>query len=328
MLCVSLSTLCCAQTGDVVYVIDESVGMGPEHDWLHDFAVEVDTGLILGGVFNTRYALVAFGEADPAPYTVPIAGQDFGTAAGLQLVANELVTTGTTEDGYAAINHALFMLPFRPGVPVAIVLITDEDRDTISGFSYQSTLNNLQNAGAVLHVVVDAAYQQGNGVPAVGLDRKRRAYLPDGSGGVDIGAVGLVADAFGTTAPDYIELADEIGGAALDINTNRAGGDTQSTFTAALIDALVRHLNPPPCPPDVTTAGAGANDPGWGVPDGFVTGADLNYFVGTWITDGPDADVTTQGAGEGDPGFGVPDGIITGADLFFFVENWTAGCPD
>ena len=72
ILCVSLSTICCAQTGDVVYVVDESVGMGPEHDWIRDFAVEVDTGLAIGGVFNVRYALVGFGAIDPAPYTIPM----------------------------------------------------------------------------------------------------------------------------------------------------------------------------------------------------------------------------------------------------------------
>ena len=30
---------------------------------------------------------------------------------------------------------------------------------------------------------------------------------------------------------------------------------------------------------DITTEGAGAGDPGFGVPDGFVTGADINYYV-------------------------------------------------
>ena len=39
------------------------------------------------------------------------------------------------------------------------------------------------------------------------------------------------------------------------------------------------------------------------------------------------ADVTTQGAGSGDPGFGAPDGLVTGADINYYVNLWVAGCP-
>ena len=327
MLCVSLATLCCAQSADVVYIFDQSVGMGPEHDWIRNTAVFIDTQLIIGGIPDTRYALVGFAASDPAPQTFPIAGQDFGSAAALALSADQLLTNGSTEDGYAAINHALFTLAFRDNLPIAIVLFTDEDRDVIGGFSFQSTLDNLVGAGAVLHVVVNATYRQNDGTPAVGLDRKRRAYLADGAGGVDIGATGFVATAFGTTGPDYITLADESGGATLDINANRTGGLTQDSFTAALVDALLMQLNPPPCPPDVTTTGAFVGDPGYGVPDGDVTGADLNYFVNLWLAGDLRSDVTTQGAPAGDPDFGVPDGLVTGADLLYFVNAWLVGCP-
>lgn len=327
MLCLTLATLCCAQSADVVYIIDQSVGMGPEQNWIQNNAVWVDTQLIIGGVPDTRYALVGFGAIDPEPQTFPIAGSDFGSAAALAITADQLATTGTTEDGYAAINHALFTLPFRNNVPIAIVLFTDEDRDVISGFGFQSTLDNLAAGGAVLHVVVDATYQQNDGTPATGLDRRRRAYLADGTGGVDIGASGFVAAAFGTTGPDYIALADQSGGATLDINADRAGGTTQESFTAALVDALLMQLNPPLCTADVTTAGAFVGDPGYGQPDGAVTGADLNYFVNLWIAGDLEADITTQGAPLSDPDYGVPDGLVTAADLLFFIEAWLEGCP-
>ena len=81
-------------------------------------------------------------------------------------------------------------------------------------------------------------------------------------------------------------------------------------------------------PADITTAGAGIGDPGYGVPDGAVTAADLNYFVNAWVAgDAAIADVTTTGAGIGDPGYGVPDGNVTAADLNFFVNDWVVGCP-
>jgi len=81
------------------------------------------------------------------------------------------------------------------------------------------------------------------------------------------------------------------------------------------------------CVADITTQGAGASDPLWGVPDGLVTAADLNYYVNDWVVGSPAADVTTQGAPEGDPLFGVPDGLVSGADLNYFVNGWIVGCP-
>ena len=81
-------------------------------------------------------------------------------------------------------------------------------------------------------------------------------------------------------------------------------------------------------PADITTTGAALGDPGYGVPDGLVTGADIQYYVNAWVAqDLAIADVTTQGAGLGDPGFGVPDGLVTGADIQYYVNLWVAGCP-
>jgi hypothetical protein len=79
---------------------------------------------------------------------------------------------------------------------------------------------------------------------------------------------------------------------------------------------------------DVTTTGAGVGDANYGVPDGQITGADINFYVNAWVAgDAPIADLTTTGAGAGDPGFGVPDGQVTGADINFYVNLWVAGCP-
>lgn len=81
------------------------------------------------------------------------------------------------------------------------------------------------------------------------------------------------------------------------------------------------------CPADVTTQGAGVGDPGYGFPDGIVTGNDISYYVNLWVANDLGADVTTQGVGPGDPDFGKPDGQITAADLNYFVNEWVAGCP-
>ena len=38
------------------------------------------------------------------------------------------------------------------------------------------------------------------------------------------------------------------------------------------------------------------------------------------------ADITTQGAPSGTPLFDIPDGIVTGADINRFVNAWVGGC--
>jgi len=80
------------------------------------------------------------------------------------------------------------------------------------------------------------------------------------------------------------------------------------------------------CRGDMTTQGAGSNDPGFGQPDGLTTGADISYYINLWIVEDDGSDMTTQGAAEGQPGYGTPDGMITGADISFFINNWLAGC--
>ena len=53
----------------------------------------------------------------------------------------------------------------------------------------------------------------------------------------------------------------------------------------------------------------------------------INYYVGDWVVGSTAADLTTQGAGPGDTGYGVPDGLVTAADINYYVALWVAGCP-
>ena len=82
-----------------------------------------------------------------------------------------------------------------------------------------------------------------------------------------------------------------------------------------------------PCPIDLSTQGAPQGDPFFGVPDGVITGDDIQYYVYLWLQRSARADLTTQNAPLGDPYFGIPDGIIAGGDLQFYVNLWIAGCP-
>ena len=81
-------------------------------------------------------------------------------------------------------------------------------------------------------------------------------------------------------------------------------------------------------PADLTTPNAPVGDPNYGVPDGTVTAADLQYYVNAWVAgDLAIADVTTPNAPVGDPNYGVPDGTVTAADIQYYVNLWVLGCP-
>jgi len=104
--------------------------------------------------------------------------------------------------------------------------------------------------------------------------------------------------------------------------------DNDIALVGSYGDAYLFEATLVPCPPDITTQGAPVGDPRYGVRDGFVTAADLNYFVNAYVAgDLAVADLTTAGAGIGDPGYGVPDGLVTAADLNYYVNLWVAGCP-
>jgi len=111
--------------------------------------------------------------------------------------------------------------------------------------------------------------------------------------------------------------------------TDDASGDTGVGPVAYLDLGVYERAGSLACSEaDVTTTGAPIGDPGYGVPDGQVTGADINYYVNAWLAgDLAVADLTTTGAPIGDPGYGAPDGQVTGADINYYVNIWLVNCP-
>jgi|GEM_PF-1100109 len=118
----------------------------------------------------------------------------------------------------------------------------------------------------------------------------------------------------------------------LDNSARLVDDPTPDTGVGSVTDldlgAYERNAGPTACSPaDVTTTGAGIGDPGYGVPDGSITAADIQFYVNLYVAADPAADLTTTGAAVGDPGYGVPDGSITAADIQFYVNLYVAGCP-
>jgi len=241
----SVAPLQAATTADVLFVVDESGSMSGEHGWISNMVTSLDNALGLAGVTNNQYALVGFGGRAPhlAGHTHDVNGTDFGTAAQLATATGSLVLNGGTEDGYSGITHALTNYKFRPGAAVNVILVTDEDRDTIdSSLTFASVLKLLKGQNALLNAVVNSTFGTAQDNNALGIAKSpTQGYYADGAGGYNIGAGGALIGS-GSTIKDYVDLALATGGAAWNLNKLRAGGLIADSFTKAFVDIKVGEI--------------------------------------------------------------------------------------
>jgi hypothetical protein len=245
-----------ASTADVVFVVDESSSMGGAHDWLKNVVTALDEQLNLANVTNNRFAIIGFGGLNPSLPDFPnghLEGhthQDFSTSSTTSAAFGSLVTDGGTEDGYSGIDAA-FKLSFRSDAATNIILVTDEDRDTIAagtGLNFANILDQFLTKKALLNAVVDSSFSNNTGKTALGVDAKGYAYTADGLGGFTKTSGVTVGLGDGTTNVDYVELAIATQGAGWDLNQLRAGGSTPDSFTKAFIDTKVREITSVPLP--------------------------------------------------------------------------------
>ena len=75
--------------------------------------------------------------------------------------ADTLVLSGGTEDGWEALHFALNHYSIRPEALLCMILVSDEDRDTVdSSLNYQTILDELNAFGAGLNVVVNGRFEK------------------------------------------------------------------------------------------------------------------------------------------------------------------------
>ena len=238
---------------DTVVIIDESGSMGGEQSWIQQVIPNLESAFKAAGfgagADSNNYGLVGFGGGGSGNLgrTLTANGNQLFGAGDFATAASQLVTSGGFEDGYSAIDYTFNNYNFRSGAVKNFIIVTDEDRDNgNNALTSQNILNRLQNSGTLLNAVVSASFQDGNGNISLGIDSKGTAYLADGSGGFNKNAGGTAISGFGTTIPDYVNVALSTRGAAWDLNQLRQGGNLAQSFSNGFIDVKVQEVSTPP----------------------------------------------------------------------------------
>jgi len=207
---------------DIVFVFDNSGSMADDIDDVQDRIDDIDAALVAANV-DPRYGLVSVGEGafflqDLVDFTTFTAG---GSPFSL-LTADK----GNPEDGSAGVQLAMSLSSFRGGgVPICIILITDEDDDT-DGFN-DLTPPFPTTAAALADMLATNPPTVLTGILAIGAGNTALTYsvLVSGTGGTqhDIAVFRANPDpVIDAIVEKIIEQAQDqlpVGGEILPINT-------------------------------------------------------------------------------------------------------------
>jgi PKD repeat protein len=250
---------------DIVFLVDESGSMTTEHTWLTTLPNTLEAALVAAnigaGANPNQYALVGFGSTDAPTHGTyqnghkhTVGGGDWGTAAQLCTAASGLVVAGSAEDGYQAADFAFNNYTFRAGAVKLFVLITDEDRDDITGgtVTKASITAELQGGSVLLAGCLNLAITDSLAQTAIG--RKGNTvykgtlvapYFTTGTlGTIATGDIGAAPN----VVADYCDVAEVVpaaqpdGGTEWDLNILRNGGSDAVSFTAAFVDAVKNQI--------------------------------------------------------------------------------------
>ncbi|ERS91035.1 autotransporter outer membrane beta-barrel domain-containing protein [Halomonas sp. PBN3] len=241
---------------DMAVVIDESGSMAGEHNqFIGTYVDNLDQFLNNEGVTLNQYGLVGFGAASAAA-TPNEAGQEagralyrhfwlkrnpddvWGSAQDFDNTTPELTTSGSTEDGYRAIDYTFRNYTFRSSVGKAIMLITDEDRDNDTSNLQTGHLpqgmtelekayieSELQRTGTTVHAVVNQRFMDADGNPAIAIvgddPATGTAYVQQPDGTIVKKTGFQYGSASSNTQADYTEVALKTGGIVIDIDALR-----------------------------------------------------------------------------------------------------------
>jgi|GEM_PF-5393731 len=169
----------------------------------------------------------------------------FGTAEAFAATTENLVTSGSFEDGFAGVLFGLENFDFRSDAAVNFIVVTDEDRDLLlPEVDRDDLLSLLGGQNAVLTSIVDANLTGASGgAEALGANADGQVFLPDGSGGFTFDTLDDTITGEGTTVFDYVEPAFLTGGSVFDIEQLRdisLDDPLITSLSAAFVDSFTQ----------------------------------------------------------------------------------------
>ena len=251
----------------IVFVIDESGSMRQEHEWLQQLPSTLERNLRrkrIGLNQPNQYALVGFGHPDPQGDPERERGkvlQECGPASDVQSVVNSgLYQDGRLEDGYSAVSVGLQQLSCmatinqrrQRGEKVAcqVILVTDEGRDALTSWEYESMRSLLGSRECILNVAIWERFQGRRSASdayslALGVSYNKQAVVPVAPGldAYNIVPDGKAVDQTGAenTHEKYVELAFATRGAAWDLEQLRSD-QYRASFTNGFIEVKVQEI--------------------------------------------------------------------------------------
>ena len=192
------------------------------------------------------YALSSYRFSLAAGEQIQFRDKDWLTPERAGTLARTLRASGEFEDGYDAILYALENNRFRDLSSRQLVLITDEDRDTIdANLRASGMLQRLQQADVTLHILANSILRDENGDCLLGLafDGKQSiATAATAQGNFEQAVIEnpIILDRSGNTKGDYYGLIEQNTGFYWDIMSLRQGtSDVRTSFSAAFVHHLV-----------------------------------------------------------------------------------------
>ena len=163
-----------------------------------------------------------------------------------------LQTSGGAEDGYAALEFAVYSTESRTDTVKLMILVTDEDRRVIrEDLDRESIEEIVRESGYVLNVVVNQGFladPTNERSHAMGLDNNGTAYIfnassPNLFSSSPGGSPNLSPFTFfPNTYTDYVDLAFSLGGAAWDLNFVAEGEPLSLALARAFAEVKIAEV--------------------------------------------------------------------------------------
>ena len=231
-------------SADIIFIVDESGSMAGEQAWLGNIIQSMDSSLSAAGLTNNRFGLVGFtssGRVLRSGAEALMTAASFKTASGLLSTGQ-----GGAEDGYLGIDFALRSFQFRPGTVRCIVLVTDEERTTVSSsLTFASTRQLLLSQNINFSLIANANLKDTSDSAVFGVAADGTAYSSDGSGGSTstsggrfVGSESVGGGDITNIKTEYVDLAWQADGITWDLNFLRDSAAAATVFTEVFVDVL------------------------------------------------------------------------------------------